>query len=153
MVKIRLKRQGAKHRPFYRIVVSKSTAARDGAFIEIIGTYDPLPQPSVVTLKKDRAMHWLMEGAQPTETVGYLLKREGVLEEFFEKRPKAKEKYKYLDKAIGAMSKKSVLKAPAAEESAPEPKKEEEPKAKGPVAEEPKAEEPQKDEAAAEATS
>ncbi len=114
MVKIRLKRQGNKHRPFYRIVVSKSTAGRDGAFIEVIGIYNPLTKPSTIILQGDRALHWLMEGAQPTETAAILLKREGVLETFFEKRPNARAKYKFLDKTTSAMSQKSVV-APTTE--------------------------------------
>ena len=119
---------GNRHRPFYRIVVAKSTAARNGAFKELIGTYDPLTQPKRVKIDKERAMHWLMEGAQPTETVAYLLKTQGILDEFFAKRPKAKAKYKFLDKTTGPMSKKSVvqeilIEAPAA----PSPAKEEEP--------------------------
>lgn len=114
MVKIRLKRQGNKHRPFYRIVVSKSTAGRDGAFIEILGSYNPLTKPSTIVLEADRALHWLMEGAQPTETAAILLKREGVLETFFEKRPNARAKYKFLDKTTSAMSQKSVV-APTTE--------------------------------------
>ena len=109
MVKIRLRRMGNKHRPYYRIVVAKSTAARNGAFKELIGTYDPLTQPKTVKIDGERAMYWLMEGAQPTETVARLLKGQGLLDEFFSKRPKAKQKYKFLDKTTGAMSKKSVV--------------------------------------------
>ena len=128
---------GNRHRPFYRIVVAKSTAARNGAFKELIGTYDPLTQPKVVKINKERAMHWLMEGAQPTETVAYLLKKQGVLEEFFAKRPKAKEKYKFLDKTTGPMSKKSVVQEiPVEAPAAVEPVKEEAPAAEA-VAEAP----------------
>ena len=128
MVKIRLQRTGNKHRPFYRVVVAKSTAARDGAFKELIGTYDPLTQPKQVKIDKDRALYWLMEGAQPTETVAYLLKKQGILDEFFAKRPKAKEKYKFLDKTTGTMSKKSVVQEIAVEDLAtPPPATEEKP--------------------------
>lgn len=155
MVKIRLRRMGNKHRPFYRIVVAKSMAGRDGSFIENIGTYNPLTQPSTVKLEGDRALHWLMNGAQPTETVAYILKREGVLEKYFNERPKAKASYKFLDKTTSAMSQKSVV-APVAEEApvavaekeeAPAPV--EEPVAEAPV-EEAAAETPA-EEAAAEA--
>lgn len=100
---------GNRHRPYYRIVVAKSTAARNGAFKELIGTYDPLTQPKTVKIDGERAMHWLMEGAQPSETVARLLKGQGILDEFFSKRPKAKQKYKFLDKRTGAMSKQSVV--------------------------------------------
>lgn len=115
---------GNKHRPFYRIVVAKSASARDSAAIEYIGTYDPLTKPSTVQLKNDRALHWLMNGAEPTETVAILLKRQGVLDEFFSQRPKAKKKFGFLDKTTQAMSRQSAISqveaAPAAE-----PKKEE----------------------------
>jgi small subunit ribosomal protein S16 len=75
VVKIRLRRMGAKKRPSYRIVVAESTAPRDGKFIEIIGTYDPLTDPATVRLNEERARHWLSVGAQPTETVRNLLRR------------------------------------------------------------------------------
>ena len=109
MVKIRLRRMGNKHRPFYRVVVAHSTRGRNSSFHELIGTYNPLTKPKQVAIDKDRALHWLLEGAQPTETVAYLLKKEGVLDEYFSKRPAAKEKFKFLDKTTGPMSKKSVV--------------------------------------------
>ncbi len=109
MVKIRLKRMGNAHRPFYRIVVAKSASARDSAAIEYLGTYDPLTKPSTVVLKNDRALHWLLEGAQPTETAAILLKRQGVLDEFFAQRPTAKKKYSFLDKRTQAMTKQSAV--------------------------------------------
>jgi small subunit ribosomal protein S16 len=117
---------GTKARPFYRVVVAKSTSARDGAFVEVIGTYNPLTKPHQVNIKSDRAMYWLMEGAQPTETVAYLLKNLGVLDEYLAKRPNAKRSYKFLDKRTAAMAKKSVVEAPvaaavAAPASAPAP--------------------------------
>lgn len=105
---------GNKHRPFYRIVVAKSTAGRGGSFIEVLGTYNPLTKPSTVELNGDRSLEWLKNGAQPTETVAYLLKREGVLEKFFTERPTAKGDYKFLDKRTAAMSRKSVVEAPVA---------------------------------------
>lgn len=100
---------GNKHRPFYRIVVAKSASARDSAAIEYIGTYDPLTKPSTVQMKNDRALHWLMNGAEPTETVAILLKRQGVLDEFFAQRPKAKRKFGFLDKTTQAMSRQSAI--------------------------------------------
>lgn len=81
-VKIRLRRMGAKKRPFYRIVVADSRSPRDGRFIEQLGTYDPMQDPSVVKVDHERAIHWLMVGAQPTHTVARLLKEHGVEEEF-----------------------------------------------------------------------
>ncbi len=78
MVKIRLARHGAKKKPFYRIVVADSEFSRDGRFIEVVGTYNPLIDPAAVTLKEDRVNYWIGEGAAPTHTVNNLLKREGV---------------------------------------------------------------------------
>ncbi|MBS1711831.1 MAG: 30S ribosomal protein S16 [Armatimonadetes bacterium] len=124
MVKIRLKRMGNKHRPFYRIVVAKSASARDSAAIEYLGSYNPISKPSTVEIKGDRALHWLLEGAQPTETVAILLKRQGILDEFFAQRPAAKKKYGFLDKRTRAMTVESavsqVAAAPAEEAPAEE---------------------------------
>ena len=75
MVKIRLRRMGAKKAPFYRIVVADSRSPRDGRCIEEIGTYDPLASPSAVTVDLDRAQYWIKNGAQPTDTVRALLKK------------------------------------------------------------------------------
>ena len=78
MVKIRLRRMGAKKAPFYRIVVADSRAPRDGRFIEELGTYDPNQDPSIFNLKEESVKKWLANGAQPTETVGKLLKIAGI---------------------------------------------------------------------------
>ena len=78
MVKVRLKRIGAKKRPFYRIVIADSRAPRDGKFIETVGTYDPRKSPSEVTLKADRIRYWLNKGAQPTDTVRSILKKNDI---------------------------------------------------------------------------
>ena len=77
-VKIRLKRMGKKKAPFYRIVVADSRSPRDGRFIEEIGTYDPNQDPSVIKFDEEAAKKWLSNGAQPTETVGKLLKIAGI---------------------------------------------------------------------------
>ena len=77
-VKIRLARKGAKKRPFYRIVVADVEARRDGRFLEVVGTYNPLKDPAEVTLKEERVKYWMGEGAQPTDTVRSLLKKEGI---------------------------------------------------------------------------
>jgi len=79
MVKIRLKRMGQKKAPFYRIVVADSRSPRDGRFIEEIGTYDPTQNPSAIKVDEDAAKKWLASGAQPTETVGKILKHAGIL--------------------------------------------------------------------------
>ena len=78
-VKIRLRRMGAKKAPFYRIVVADSRYPRDGRFIEEIGYYDPTKAPSVISVDADRAKDWIGKGAQPTDTVKTLLKKEGIL--------------------------------------------------------------------------
>ena len=78
-VKIRLKRMGAKKSPFYRIVVADSRYPRDGRFIEEIGTYNPLTNPSTVNVDADAVKTWIAKGAQPTDTVKALLKKEGIL--------------------------------------------------------------------------
>ena len=78
-VKIRLRRMGAKKAPFYRRVVADERYPRDGRFIEEIGYYDPTKEPTVVNLDADKAKTWLKNGAQPTDTVKVILKKEGVL--------------------------------------------------------------------------
>ena len=82
MVKIRLRRVGAKHRPSYRLVVADSRAPRDGAFINIIGHYNPLTDPETVVIDEEKALHWLGQGAQPTATANRLLSNAGIIEKF-----------------------------------------------------------------------
>ena len=77
-VKIRLARHGAKKRPFYRIVVADEDCRRDGRFLEIVGTYNPLPDPADVAVKEERVKYWIGQGAIPTDTVKNLLKKKGV---------------------------------------------------------------------------
>lgn len=79
-VKIRLKRIGAKKTPYYRVVVADSRSPRDGRFIEEIGYYHPLASPSVVKIDAEKAKKWLQNGAQPTDTVRALLKKDGIIE-------------------------------------------------------------------------
>ena len=79
---IRLTRRGKKKRPFYRIVVADSRMPRDGRFIEIIGTYDPLKDPGAVRIKEDRAAEWLKKGAQASVTVRRLFKKTGLYQQF-----------------------------------------------------------------------
>ncbi len=78
-VKIRLRRIGAKKAPFYRIVVADSRYPRDGRFIEEIGYYDPTKEPTVIKVDADKAKKWIENGAQPTDTVKDILKKNGVL--------------------------------------------------------------------------
>lgn len=80
MVRIRLRRLGAKGHPFYRVVVADQRAARDGAFIQQIGTYDPMPDPPEIKIDEELALKWLREGAQPSEAVGGMLKKLGILD-------------------------------------------------------------------------
>ncbi len=82
MVKIRLRRVGTKNKPSYRLVVADSRAPRDGAFINIIGHYDPLTNPETVVIDEEKALKWLKQGAQPTETVARLLSKAGITEKF-----------------------------------------------------------------------
>ncbi|MSQ08253.1 MAG: 30S ribosomal protein S16 [Dehalococcoidia bacterium] len=79
MVRIRLRRHGTNSRPFYRIVVANQQAARDGAFIELVGTYDPIPNPPLINIDSDKVQKWLKNGAQPSESVAMLLKKQGIL--------------------------------------------------------------------------
>ena len=79
MVKIRLTRGGAKKKPFYRIVVADSRAARDGKFIEILGTYDPLKDPAEVKINEEKAKKGISDGAKPTDTVRALLKKQNII--------------------------------------------------------------------------
>jgi small subunit ribosomal protein S16 len=78
LVKIRLARLGAHKRPFYRVVVADSRARRNGPFIEILGTYDPLKDPSEVALDQEKAKQWIQKGAQPTTIVKKLMQRAGI---------------------------------------------------------------------------
>ena len=79
MVKIRLRRMGAKKAPFYRVVVADARSPRDGRCIEEIGTYNPLTNPATITIDVEKAQTWIKNGAQPTDTVRGLLKKAGVL--------------------------------------------------------------------------
>ena len=79
MLKIRLRRMGAKKAPFYRIIVADSRAPRDGTFVEEIGSYNPLTDPAELKVDNERATHWLKNGAQPTDTVRALLKKSGAI--------------------------------------------------------------------------
>ncbi len=92
MVKIRLKRMGAKKTPFYRLVVAESTSPRDGRFKEVIGYYNPTTEPADVKIDTERARYWLSVGAQPTDRVARLLKYNGLDEITLKFRPAPKPK-------------------------------------------------------------
>ena len=83
-VKIRLNRMGAKKNPFYRIVVADSRAPRNGRFIEILGNYDSTQEPAVINVNEEKVLEWMSKGAQPTDTVRSLLKKQGVMAKFDE---------------------------------------------------------------------
>ena len=157
MVKIRLRRMGAKKRPFYRVVVADSRKGRDGSFTELIGTYDPMPNPSVIKVNKDRALYWLNVGAQPTDTAKYLLEEIGAWGEYMQAKGK---EYTPRPKPVEPepVTAEAVAPRPAPEPVA-EPVVVEEPVAEAAVVEEaaapveePVAEEPAAEEPAAEAT-
>ncbi len=80
MVKIRLRRVGAKKQPSYRIVAADARSSRDGRFLEILGHYNPRTEPPTVEIKEDRVRYWLSVGAQPTDAVARLLRKQGILE-------------------------------------------------------------------------
>lgn len=79
MVRLRLKRMGAKKRPFYRIVAADQRRSRDGRFIEIVGYFDPCTEPATVKIDAEKAQKWIGSGAQPTDTVRAILKKAGVI--------------------------------------------------------------------------
>ncbi len=88
-VKLRLMRMGKKKQPTYRVVAADSRSPRNGRFIEIVGTYQPRADPSIIKIDNERALHWLRHGAQPTERVEKLLKISGAWEDFTGKAPAA----------------------------------------------------------------
>jgi small subunit ribosomal protein S16 len=112
-VKIRLRRVGARKRPFYRLVVADARSPRDGRFIEAIGTYDPLQEPALVKVDAEKVLLWISKGAKPTDIARQLLIAEGVLEHTGPKFEKVEKGPK--------LSKKQVAKARAAEAAAAEP--------------------------------
>ncbi len=90
MVKIRLRRVGSKKKPSYRLVVADVRAPRDGAFISIIGYYNPLTDPETVVIDEEKALNWLRQGAQPTATAARLLAKAGIIEESEARKEKIK---------------------------------------------------------------
>ncbi len=109
-VKLRLKRMGSKRRPFYRVVASDARSPRDGRFIEVVGTYNPITNPAEISMKEDKVMYWLSNGAIPTDTVKNLLSKTGMLKKFAESKAKAPKKE--------VAKKETVKKAPAKKEEA-----------------------------------
>lgn len=89
-VKLRLKRGGSKQRPFYRIVASDARSPRDGRFIDTIGTYNPIPENYEVKIDEEKALYWLSNGAQPTDTVRSLLSKNGIMAKHAEAKKEGK---------------------------------------------------------------
>ncbi|EHR36666.1 30S ribosomal protein S16 [Facklamia languida] len=85
-VKMRLRRSGAKKRPFYRIVVADSRSPRDGRIIDKIGTYNPVADPEELVIEEEKALEWLAKGAQPSDTVRNLLSSQGIMQKFHESK-------------------------------------------------------------------
>jgi small subunit ribosomal protein S16 len=120
MVKIRLRRVGAKKRPSYRLVVADSRAPRDGAFISIIGHYNPLADPEIIVIDEEKARQWLGRGAQPTDTVARLLVKAGIIEEPEAKKAKIKAEIGGKPKAIKKKTKTGVKEKPEINKEEPE---------------------------------
>jgi small subunit ribosomal protein S16 len=138
-VKLRLRREGTVKRPHYRIVAADSRSPRDGRFIETIGNYHPLDEPSTINVDNERALHWLRNGALPTAAVEKLLRISGAWEEFKPGQAPARVR---TDKKKG-LSKKARARAEAAAEAAAAPAAPaEEPAAEVPAVEEPAVEAP-----------
>lgn len=91
-VKLRLKRMGAKQKPFYRIVAADSRSPRDGRFIETVGTYNPIKNPAEIKIDEEKALSWLNKGAEPTDTVRSLFKEVGIAKKFADSKKKTTKK-------------------------------------------------------------
>ncbi len=89
-VKLRLKRGGSKQRPFYRIVAADARSPRDGRFIDTIGTYNPIPAEYEVNINEEKALYWLSQGAQPTDTVKNLLSKKGIIAKYADSKKEGK---------------------------------------------------------------
>ncbi len=91
-VKLRLRRMGSKQKPFYRIVAADSRSPRDGRFIEIVGTYNPIKNPAEINIDEEKTINWLNKGAQPTDTVRSLFTQKGIMKKFSESKVKTTKK-------------------------------------------------------------
>jgi len=116
-VKLRLKRMGAKKKPFYRIVAADSRVKRDGETIEDIGYYNPITVPATVKIDEEKALSWLSTGAQPTDTVRDILSKEGIMKKFHESKMTGSKKTEKAEKpAKKAPAKKTTKKTTKKEE-------------------------------------
>jgi small subunit ribosomal protein S16 len=107
MVRIRLRKTGLRHQPYYRIVVADRESPRDGRFLEVVGTYNPRTEPSTIRVEEGRVYHWLRSGAQPSESVGRILKQVGLVDRF-ERLKKGEPEEKLLQEAESAQAARVV---------------------------------------------
>ena len=127
MVKIRLRRVGSKKKPSYRLVVADARAPRDGAFINIIGHYNPLTDPETVVIDEEKALNWLKQGAQPTDTAARLLAKAGIIEESEARKEKIKAGVAAEPKARKKKAKTGAREEPKASKEEPKASTTEEP--------------------------
>lgn len=126
MVRIRLRKMGLRHQPYYRIVVADRESPRDGRFLEVVGTYNPRTEPSTILVKEDRIYHWLGKGAQPSESVARLFTQIG-LKDRFDRLNKGEKAEKLLTEAEAAAKARPVVVKTRRDATGPSKKK---PKAK-----------------------
>ena len=133
--RIRLRRMGAKKRPFYRVVVADQRSPRDGRFIENIGKYHPLNDPSLIEIDEERALHWLRVGAQPSDQVRVLMTKVGIWEKFVAERPSAAiaPKPERAEKQRVSKKAQAKLAEASAAEAAPAPSAQEPPEPEPPA--------------------
>ena len=108
MVRIRLRKMGLRHQPYYRIVVADRESPRDGRFLEVVGTYNPRTEPSTILVEEERIYHWLGKGAQPSESVARLFNQIG-LKERFDRLAKGEKAEKLLEEAATAAKARPVV--------------------------------------------
>ncbi len=120
MVKIRLRRVGAKKKPSYRLVAADSRAPRDGAFIDILGHYDPMTDPETVVIDEEKARYWLSQGARPTDTAARLLAKAGIIEESRARKEKIEAGITAKPKASKKKTKAGITEKPKSSKEEPE---------------------------------
>ncbi len=108
MVRIRLRKMGLRHQPYYRIVVADRESPRDGRFLEVVGTYNPRTEPSTILVEEERIYHWLGKGAQPSESVARLFNQIG-LKDRFDRLAKGEKAEKLLEEAAAAAKARPVV--------------------------------------------
>jgi small subunit ribosomal protein S16 len=116
LLRIRLRRVGKKKQPQYRLVVANSRSPRDGAFLEILGQYNPLTDPATIAVNEERTLAWLRQGAQPSDTVAKILKKQGILEKIKLTVPAATESAPEAEEPVASASRTSSVEAETDEE-------------------------------------